>query len=482
MHKNLAKFLWESPAFYLGTHSSSPLPKDRSGNNNHGTVQGKLAYKAGINRRAASFNGANTVITSTLPKVNKTYSVSMFAKFNSNNRVENMLFYLTRKGAKDRTGYLSTYPVGKKTWHFGSRRYGKGWEDRGTSIKDPKGLLDNKWHHLVFVLNDKNISLYVNGQLLKTITSTHNSDIEKNGNLSFFIGGSSEKYQWMDGLIDEVKVYNRTLSKEEVVRLGKNSVIKPNLVVNGSFEKPKLGEGWKALDSIPGWTASKGHIEVQHGVAGKPRQGKQLVELDAHNSSAIYQDIVTKVNETYKLIFHLSPRPGTTADDNKLQVMWDGNVVDTFDAGAGGKETVWKRYEYIVNASKTKTRLEFQDVGKSNGLGTYIDKVVVKKVQLNFVSCKIPKTLDVGQILECDLQGKKRVKLLKVSVGCNDGETGNYTVLFNNWSRQSFEAKCNSTITLKPRMAREMLLFMQKGGGPDNHISIQEFGAWVTEK
>jgi hypothetical protein len=207
---------------------------DASGNGNHGIVAGGAGYAEGKIGQAAQFNGKNGVVTATLPKVKKTYSVSMFVKLNSNNKVENQLFYLTRKNAIDRLGYLSTYPIGKKKiWHFGSRRYGKGWEDRGTAAIDPEGMLINKWSHLVFILNDKEISLYVNGKLLKTIESAYESDIEAHSNLLFLVGGTTEKYQWMDGLIDEVRIYNRALTESEIKQLytGEEEPCEPELSV-----------------------------------------------------------------------------------------------------------------------------------------------------------------------------------------------------------------------------------------------------------
>ncbi len=160
------------------------------------------------------------------------------------------------------------------------------------------------------------------------------------------------------------------------IAIGQKS--RANLVINGSFEQPALGSGWKPFKSIPGWTVGVGQIEVQHGVAGKPQHKKQLVELDANNSSAIYQDINTKAGETYRLRFHFSARPGTAAGDNKLQVLWGGTVIAILDAGAGGGNTAWKKHGYTVTANSDKTRLEFKDVGISNGLGTYIDNISVR--------------------------------------------------------------------------------------------------------
>ncbi|EDN71691.1 secreted protein [Beggiatoa sp. SS] len=60
--------------------------QDAGGMGHHGT--GNVTFVAGKVGQAANFKGKNTVITATLPQVKKTYSVSLFAQLNSNNRVE----------------------------------------------------------------------------------------------------------------------------------------------------------------------------------------------------------------------------------------------------------------------------------------------------------------------------------------------------------------------------------------------------------
>jgi predicted nucleic acid-binding Zn-ribbon protein len=162
---------------------------------------------------------------------------------------------------------------------------------------------------------------------------------------------------------------------------GYNNANATNIIINGSFEAPQIG-GWRVYKSIPGWNTSQGPgIEVQHGVAGKPQHGNQLVELDSHANTAIYQDVRTQAGKTYRLTFYFSARPGTRAGDNKLQVSWGGRVIATLDAGKGGSNTSWKAYSYVVSAGTNRTRLTFKDVGISNGLGTYIDNVSIKEIQ-----------------------------------------------------------------------------------------------------
>jgi hypothetical protein len=162
-----------------------------------------------------------------------------------------------------------------------------------------------------------------------------------------------------------------------------------NIIINGGFEKPMIS-GWKANKNIPGWQAIRGDIEVQHRVAGAPHSGNQHVELDAYGSSSIAQVIATIPNQVYKLSFAFAARPGTRSGDNKLKVVWGGKIVATLDAGNNSQ---WKMYSYQVKASGSKTRLEFHDIGHSNGLGTYIDNVsLVKKGPSPCQSKKIAET------------------------------------------------------------------------------------------
>lgn len=151
-----------------------------------------------------------------------------------------------------------------------------------------------------------------------------------------------------------------------------------NLIKNGSFEYPEIPPGgWVVLPSIPRWNLSFGPgIEVQNNVRGAPFDGDNLVELDSYDSSGIYQNVRTSIGGTYLLQFAFSPRPGTSQADNQLRVLWDDQIVDILSAsGEDSDTTLWEVHYYLLFAYRNTTRLEFQDIGVSNGVGTYIDDV-----------------------------------------------------------------------------------------------------------
>jgi hypothetical protein len=153
---------------------------------------------------------------------------------------------------------------------------------------------------------------------------------------------------------------------------------RPNLVVNGSFEQPGLAPGsWNVFPAMPGWQSTAGGgIEVQNGVAGRSADGAHHVELDGHASTSIAQDIQTQAGMTYELRVSFAARPGTSAEDNVLLVLWNGQPVARLVAdGSADADARWTTYTGWVTANGPRTRLELRDAGPSNSMGTYLDDV-----------------------------------------------------------------------------------------------------------
>jgi Protein of unknown function (DUF642) len=154
----------------------------------------------------------------------------------------------------------------------------------------------------------------------------------------------------------------------------------PNMLTNGSFEHPRVADHRShPFPSIPGWHLAFGpSIELQNHVAGAPRLGRQLAELDSDASSGIFQRVHTQPGGLYRLQFSASARPGTSSAENVLVVMWHRHVLARIVLdGRGLSHTVWHDYAFKVRATRRRTRLEFDDRGVSNSVGTYLDAVKV---------------------------------------------------------------------------------------------------------
>jgi hypothetical protein len=154
----------------------------------------------------------------------------------------------------------------------------------------------------------------------------------------------------------------------------------PNMLTNGSFERPSVPAGSShPFASIPGWRLAYGpDIELQNHVAGAPARGAQLAELDSDASSGIFQRVHTRARGLYRLQFFASARPGTRPAENVLVVKWNRRVLARIVLdGRGRSQTEWHAYAFKVRATGRRTRLEFDDRGVSDSVGTYLDGVKV---------------------------------------------------------------------------------------------------------
>ena len=99
-----------------------------------------------------------------------------------------------------------------------------------------------------------------------------------------------------------------TIDNVRLVRYGS----KRNIVVNGGFQKPCVGKGWKIFNNIPGW---KGRgIEIGNGKIYNKSWNSQVCELDGHRNYAITQS--WRFNRHFKLI----KKGGSQCGKNKLRL------------------------------------------------------------------------------------------------------------------------------------------------------------------
>ena len=82
---------------------------------------------------------------------------------------------------------------------------------------DPVITLNDKWYHIVTVYDQTMVYIYINGQLNKAISKMGNSYLN---NLPLRIGANSRLAgDFFKGKIDDIRIYNRAISADEVVGL-----------------------------------------------------------------------------------------------------------------------------------------------------------------------------------------------------------------------------------------------------------------------
>jgi hypothetical protein len=152
---------------------------------------------------------------------------------------------------------------------------------------------------------------------------------------------------------------------------------KATLVFSTNFDTVAVAPGtFTFVNSVEGWTATTGTIELQNNVAGTPFSQPNLVELDSNQNSAMARTVGTSVPGL--LTFEYSPRPGIAASSNGIEVRLDGvPVFSIAQSGIGNADTVWSLQSVVLPAGNS---LEFAAIGTSDSLGGYLDNISLQTV------------------------------------------------------------------------------------------------------
>ena len=112
-----------------------------------------------------------------------------------------------------------------------------GGSTNSTNLKWAGGS-DGKWHHVVGVRAGNEHKLYVDGAL-RNSTITNVGDMSNTGN-SLYIGKGRAAHYYFNGSLDELVLYNISLSPEQILALYQN---KTNFIAN---QETEIGNTWKA--------------------------------------------------------------------------------------------------------------------------------------------------------------------------------------------------------------------------------------------
>lgn len=110
--------------------------------------------------------------------------------------------------------------------------------DTANLITGTKDVEDGKWHHVVGTYNHTppyRLEIYVDGVL--DVNGTSNGDFDDGGDDPITIGleyNGQERY--IDGFVDEVRIYNKTLTPAEILTIYNNDASKYNIVALSSYK------------------------------------------------------------------------------------------------------------------------------------------------------------------------------------------------------------------------------------------------------
>lgn len=185
---------------------------DSSGQGNNGSVIG-AAFNSGRWNSAYGFDGVNDYVNvsdASSLTLSNTSTFSVWVKPEATTTQ-----YVLQKGVFQQDGYLLNLYLGTAVDFYTSQA---GAYQRNFIPASGSGIVINKWNHIVVSMNG-NASIYVNGIMrTPTISQIHLNPAD--GTTWLSIGSTTPTPgSFFNGSIDEVRIYNRSLSANEVKEL-----------------------------------------------------------------------------------------------------------------------------------------------------------------------------------------------------------------------------------------------------------------------
>jgi hypothetical protein len=178
-----------------GTATDVTLGADRKGNTKAGVFNGTSSYIDCGNNSSLDITGAITM--------------SAWIKRTSIGAVHRIL----HKGGQSNVALDYTFGFGTSNTVF---FYASKSNSSTVGVRTNKTYTTNEWLYIVGTYNGTTYRIYVNGVEMPTTEGASGTNTSTS---SLFIGARNDGDQHMNGYIDDVRIYNRALSQEEITKL-----------------------------------------------------------------------------------------------------------------------------------------------------------------------------------------------------------------------------------------------------------------------
>jgi hypothetical protein len=219
---------------------------DESGNGNNGTVNGATLTTDRFGNANSSYSFINSAILVSNKFFNnglQDYSISLWFNiydvnistqcfFNTNPHTGEALFY-NHNQATNKLSHFKNSNTSLSTWNIFKAN---------PLIYNP--IVNDTWYNLILVKQGNNYMYYVNGQLDKTSVATIGALSQMT---SVIFGNSMAPPEYLNGKLDDIGIWNRALSQEEIKNLYNanqcitNITVTDTLIINVgqlSFNEP----------------------------------------------------------------------------------------------------------------------------------------------------------------------------------------------------------------------------------------------------
>jgi hypothetical protein len=208
---------------------------DESGNGLNGIVNGGLlaSDRFGASNKAYNFSGNGQGIILPSPAIG-TFSDSVMAYslwFNESNSATEFLHIFKACGKS----LMHNIPIGELRAYDGNSFHVAG---------NNNVLFQDGWRHVFVQYDHQLISIYLNGQLLASATTGFSFPVQYES-LTSEVGTSNGGQYPYDGLVDDVAIWNRILTSQEIIDLYNSST-------NGMSELSNLNKKLLKITDLSG--------------------------------------------------------------------------------------------------------------------------------------------------------------------------------------------------------------------------------------
>jgi hypothetical protein len=289
---------------------------DESGNGNNGTVNGAtlMTDRFGNANKAYSFDGVNDNILTSRNALNS-FSLS--------------LWYFTSQNSAY-TALIDAYNGNWEIYLKNLKPTFAKWIQLPSNYQEfisNNGSLSNQWNHIVCTYDSGVVKFYLNNVLISTF---QNVTLTNNNNGSFYFGASiSGTSQFFNGKLDDIGVWNRLITPQEISDLYNANICYDYVTVTDTLIINTGITGYNPityLNTLKIWpNPSNDHITIDAGnlatmkgynIKIEDAQGQQVFQ-DAVTQQQFYIDITTWGGNGLYFVRIIDPQ-GNTVDIKKI--------------------------------------------------------------------------------------------------------------------------------------------------------------------
>jgi hypothetical protein len=201
---------------FNGQDISGTTAYDRSGNGNNGALTNGPTRAIGKVGQALGFDGTDDYILVSRNSAIEPVIVSVATWVKLGVAATSQAAYSKIVEKSHRTsGTAISYDVGSN-YSGNGKFFFEASDGSYNAVQSTTIPVAGTWYHVVGVYDGATSNIYINGVLENTVSDTgsitYNSD-------NLFIGQNGSNGERFNGVVDEVRIYNRALSESEVKQL-----------------------------------------------------------------------------------------------------------------------------------------------------------------------------------------------------------------------------------------------------------------------